>query len=133
MPLLTTPAGRFCYFNSPSSAGGNNPPTITSSNVGFNFIGTTNADPYTNFTATNASTYAWTLYQSATTSVGSRFNSIDTGSNAYATGSDNITSYAATIIDRWYRFVVVVYNVYGPVSYTTDTIENLYTAPPNEP
>ena len=120
MPFLTTPSGRFCYFSS-----GVAPPTIAFVSAGFSNIYSVSAQPYINFTYTGATSYAWSLFESATNT--GRTQEIDTGSGSTPTG--NITSTHATVLNYWYYFTVTVTNSLGSASITNSRIQNYIDAP----
>ena len=121
MPLLTTPAGRFCFFH---VNGGEPPPTptITVVSYDFNHGGTVSAEPYINFTSTNATSYSWSLYESETDV--SSPTQIDSGFGLVPSNPQNITSTEATVINYWYYFQVTLVNIYGSVSYSNPRIQN---------
>ncbi len=119
MPLLTTPAGRFCFFH----VNGGGPPTITVVSYDFNNIGTTSAEPYINFTSTNGTSYSWYLYESET-DVGST-TQIDSGFGGTPSNPQNITSVVATVINYWYYFNVTVTNDLGTANYSNPRIQNI--------
>lgn len=120
MPLLTTPAGRFCFFhvNGPPPA-----PTITVVSYDFNYVGTVSAEPYINFTSTNGTSYSWYLYESETDV--SSTTQIDSGFGGTPSNPQNITSLVATVVDYWYYFQVTVVNDFGSVSYSNPRIQNI--------
>ena len=120
MPLLTTPAGRFCFFH---VNGGLTAPTITVVSYNFNYIGSTSAEPYINFTSTNGTSYSWYLYESETDV--SSPTQIDSGSGGTPSNPQNITSLVATVIDYWYYFEVIVVNIFGIATYSNPRIQNI--------
>jgi hypothetical protein len=120
MPFLTIPSGRFCYFSS-----GVAPPTIAFVSAGFSNIYSVSAQPYVNFTYTGATSYTWSLYESATHA--GRTDVIDTGSGGTPTG--NITATHATVLNYWYYFTVTVTNSLGSASITNSRIQNYIAAP----
>jgi len=124
MPLLTTPAGRFCYFNRPRGV----VPTVTEQSFGFNYIGDSYSEPYTSFTETNGTSYDWYLYQAST-----EFGVYEETArgNVALPGSTSITYFGETLYEYWFHFRVYVTNANGTVSYTTANLQNV--APPNEP
>jgi hypothetical protein len=121
MPLLTTPAGRFCYFNRPASAGGNLP-TVTEQSFGFTYIGNSYSEPYTSFTETNGTSYNWYLYQAS-----SEFGTYEETArgNVELPGSTTITYFGETLYEYWFHFRVYVTNANGTVSYTTANLQNV--------
>jgi len=121
MPLLTPPAGRFCFFHT----GGLVPPTIAFVSAGFSNIYSIAAQPYINFTNTGATSYTWTLFESITSN--SRSTQIDSGSGSTPTG--NITSTYSTVLNYWYYFTVTVTNSLGSASITNSRIQNYIAAP----
>ena len=123
MPMLTTAAGRFCYFHE-NAAVANDPPTITQVSFDFYYPGTTGAQPYTDFTDTHGVSYSWTLRNSLS-STGSKPSIVATGSGT-PTGTDNITYTGSTVVNRWYWYTVTVTNPYGTATYTTSIIQNQY-------
>ena len=120
MPLLTTPAGRFCFFH---VNGGSPAPTITVVSYDFNYVGTVSAEPYINFTSTNGTSYSWYLYESDT-DVGSA-TLIDSGFGGTPSNPQNITSLVATVIDYWYYFEVIVANIKDSATYSNPRIQNV--------
>ena len=119
MPLLTTPAGRFCFFH----VNGGGAPTITVVNYDFNYIGTVSAEPYINFTSTNGTSYSWYLYESETDV--SSPTQIDSGFGDVPSNPQNITSLVATVINYWYYFEVIVTNIKDSASYSNPRIQNI--------
>ena len=120
--MLTTAAGRFCYFHE-NAVVANDPPTITQVSFDFYYPGTTNAEPYTDFTDTHGASYSWTLRSSLTST--SRVLSTVTGSGT-PTGTDNITYTGSTVANYWYWYSVTVTNPYGTATYTTSRVQNQY-------
>ena len=113
MPLLTTAAGRFCYFNKPTVAAGP-APTITEQSFGFTYIGDTN--------------YNWNLFQ-ASSEFGS-YAETATGNSALP-GSTTITYFGETFYEYWFYYKVTVTNATGSATYETIKLQNV--AAPNEP
>ena len=120
MPLLTTPAGRFCFFH---VNGGSPAPTITVVSYDFNYVGTVSAEPYINFTSTNGTSYSWYLYESETDV--SSTTQIDSGSGGTPSNPQNITSIQATVVNYWYYFEVIVVNIFGTATYSNPRIQNI--------
>lgn len=120
MPMLTTAAGRFCFFHENATVVA---PTITEVYSDFYYPGTTSAEPYTDFTDTHGASYSWTL-RSSVTSTG-RATIVATGSGS-PTGTDNITYTGSTVVNYWYWYVVTVTNSVGSASYTTSRKQNQY-------
>ena len=127
MPLLTTPSGRFCYFNKPPVAAGP-VPTITEQSFGFTYIGNTYSEPYTSFTQTDGTNYSWLLFQ-ASTEFGS-YEEIATGNSALP-GSTTITFFEETFYEYWFYYKVTVTNAAESATYETIKLQNV--AAPNEP
>jgi hypothetical protein len=121
MPLLTTPAGRFCYFH----ISGIVAPTLAFVSAGFSNIYSVSAQPYINFTNTSATSYTWSLFESSTST--GRTTVIDTGSGGTPTG--NITSTHATVLNYWYYFTVTVTNSAGSASASNSRIQNYIASP----
>ena len=127
MPLLTTAAGRFCYFNKPTVAAGP-APTITEQSFGFSYIGDSYSEPYTSFTQTDGTNNNWDLFQSS-----SEFGSYAetaTGNSALP-GSTTITYFGETFYEYWFYYKVTVTNATGSATYETIKLQNV--AAPNEP
>ena len=120
MPLLTTPAGRFCFFH---VNGGSPAPTITVVSYDFNYVGTVSAEPYINFTSTNGTSYTWYLYESETDV--SSTTQIDSGFGGTHSNPQNITYTQATVVNYWYYFQVTLVNDSGSVSYSNPRIQNI--------
>ena len=93
--MLTTPAGRFCFFH--VNGGGSLTPTITVVSYNFNYGGTVSAEPYINFTSTNGTSYSWSLYESETDV--SSATQIDSGFGDAPSNPQNITSTQASVIN----------------------------------
>jgi hypothetical protein len=125
MPLLTTPAGRFCFFN--TSGGRLVPPTIALVSAGFSNIASVAAQPFINFTNTGATSHSWSLYESAT-DTGSP-TQIATGSGGIPTNPTNITYTGSTVVDYWYYFTITVTNDAGSASISNSIIQNYIAAP----
>jgi hypothetical protein len=125
MPLLTTPAGRFCFFH--TSGEKPVPPTIAYVSAGFSNIGSAAAQPFINFTNTGATSYSWSLYESET-DTGSP-TEIATGSGGVPTNPTNITYTGATIVNYWYYFTVTVTNDIGSANISNTIIQNYIAAP----
>jgi hypothetical protein len=120
MPLLTTPAGRFCFFH--VNGGGGGAPTITVVSYNFNYGGTVSAEPYINFTSTNGTSYSWYLYESETDV--SSPTQIDSGFGGTPSNPQNITSLQTTVVNYWYYFQVTLVNDFGSVNYSNPRIQN---------
>ena len=107
--MLTTAAGRFCYFNRPGSPGVN--PTIMQQSTGFNFPGNRSAEPYITFTETNSTSYTWELFESSIAFPYS-FTQIASGSGR-PIESLTITYYGEITVGWWYYYKVTVTNGSG--------------------
>jgi hypothetical protein len=125
MPLLTTPAGRFCFFH--TSGGRPVPPTISYVSAGFSNVGSGSAEPFINFSSTGATSYTWSLYESETDV--SSPSQIDSGSGYVPSDPQNITSLHATVVDYWYYFTVTVTNDLGSANISNSIIQNYIAAP----
>jgi hypothetical protein len=122
MPMLTTAAGRFCYFHT-NKTDIVVAPTITEVYSDFYYPGTTTAQPYTDFTDTSATSYSWILNRSGTSTSKTIFTASGSGT---PTGTDNITYTGSTIVNYWYWYIVTVTNSVGSASYTTARKQNQY-------
>ena len=125
MPLLTTPAGQFCFFH--TSGARVVPPTIAVVSAGFSNIGSAAAQPFINFTNTGATSYTWSLFESIIDI--SSPTEIATGSGGVPTNPTNITYTGSTVVDYWYYFTVTVTNDAGSVSISNSIIQNYIAAP----
>lgn len=125
MPLLTTPAGRFCFFN--KSGGRLVPPTIALVSAGFSNIASVAAQPFINFTNTGATSYSWSLFESIIDI--SSPTQIATGYGGIPTNPTNITYTGSTVVDYWYYFTVTVTNDAGSASISNSIIQNYIAAP----
>ena len=125
--MLTTPSGRFCYFNKPPVAAAP-APTITEQSFGFTYIGNTYSEPYTSFTQTDGTNYSWLLFQ-ASTEFGS-YEEIATGNSALP-GSTTITYLGETFYEYWFYYKVTVTNATESATYETIKLQNI--APYFEP
>jgi hypothetical protein len=125
MPLLTTPAGQFCFFN--RSGGRLVPPTIALVSAGFSNIASVAAQPFINFTNTGATSYSWSLFESIIDI--SSPTEIATGSGGIPTNPTNITYTGSTVVDYWYYFTITVTNDAGSASISNSIIQNYIAAP----
>jgi hypothetical protein len=121
MPMLTTPAGRFCFFNKAYSSGPI--PTITQQSLGFNFPGNTYAEVFVGFSQTNATDYTWELNSSPTEN--GSYTQIASGSGR-AMEDNTITYYGETTYEFWFNYKVTVTNSSGSAELYTQNIQNVY-------
>jgi len=123
--MITTAAGRFCYFNNAYSSGPI--PTITQQSFGFTYIGNSYSEPYFSFTETNGTNYNWYLYQAST-----QFGTYEETArgNVELPGSTTITYFGETLYEYWFYYSVTVTNSFGSATLDSQALQNV--APPNE-
>jgi len=126
--MLTTAAGRFCYFNRPGSpGGGGNPPTVMQENIGFNFPGERSAEPFFTFYEENGTSYTWQLFESPPIPPPYSFTQIASGSDVITKISESFTKtyYGETIVDYYFYFRVTVSNGSGSATLDSSVIQNV--------
>jgi len=126
--MLTTAAGRFCYFNRPGSPGGGNFPTVMQENIGFNFPGERNAQAFFTFYEENGTSYTWELFESPDPPPSFSFVQIASGSDVITKISETltITYYGETVYDYYFFFRVTVSNGSGSATLDSTFIQNVF-------